>query len=108
MDGFAVNVDHGVFHGWVIALEDEIDTAKGLFRVIPEQGVLDQPVDVLIGQAGGLPLVEWLHALNSGIDFVGIRAVPVGGEDDDTRDLFPGDILKDLLAFAVKAVPGVF
>ena len=108
MDGLTVNVDHGVFHGWVIAPEVEVDATKGLFRVIPEQGVLDQPVDVLVGQAGGLPFVERIHALNSGINFVGIRAVPVGREDDDTGDLFPGDILKDLLAFLCIPVPGVF
>ena len=56
----------------------EVDPPEGLLLVVAEEGVLDQSVRVLVGQPGGLALVERIHAFDSRIDFVRVRAVTVG------------------------------
>ena len=50
MDGFAVDVDHGVLERRVLCLEVEVHPTEGLLFIVPEEGVLDQWMHMLVGQ----------------------------------------------------------
>ena len=107
MNRFAIDVYDGVLDGGILRLEVKIDTPEGLFRVVAEKRMLDEAVYVLVCQTRGLLLVEGIHSLNSGINLVGIRPMPICGENDDPGNLLLGNELKDLLAFAINPVPCV-
>ena len=51
VNGFAVDIHHGVLHRRIVRLEIKVNPAKGLLLVVPEERGLDQAMHVLVGQS---------------------------------------------------------
>ncbi len=51
VNGFTVDIHHGVLNRRIVCLEIKVNPAKGLLLVVAEERVLDQGVHMLAGKA---------------------------------------------------------
>ena len=101
----AVNGHYPVSGGGVIGGGVEGHQPERLFLVVGEQGLVHGRVHVLVGQPGGVELVEVVAA--GSFDAPGVGAVPVGRHEDHPFDAVSFDKAENLFPFFAVAVPGV-
>jgi hypothetical protein len=50
VDRFSVDIDDSVFNGWIFDGEIEVDSSERLLFVVAEEGMVDEFMNVLIGE----------------------------------------------------------
>ena len=50
VDRFSVYIDNSVFNGWIFGGEIEVDSSERLLFVVAEEGMVDEFMNVLIGE----------------------------------------------------------